>query len=142
MKRTFVLLLIGFVLTSLTVQKEIVDFDLIGKWKVVDEGDVGYFTFDENGYTYIDFENQKFGGKEFLRGEKKFSLTYRVDYSLTPITVDLIFTELDNPRELIMPCMIQVINSDKIYFARGSGNQRPKDFNGPETIIFERIKQN
>ncbi|WP_434035714.1 hypothetical protein [Formosa sp. 4Alg 33] len=116
------------------------EFKLVGEWEGTDKDEVGYFTFDKEGYAYIKFGTDLLGGKEFVKDGKKFSLTYKVDYKKSPITVDLIFTELETERQLVWPCIIDVLENDRIMFARGSNGIRPENFTDYDFIILNRIK--
>ena len=116
------------------------DFKLVGEWKGTDKNEVGYFKFDQDGYAYTKFGTDLFGGKEFVRDDKKFSLSYKVDYNKSPIAVDLIFTELETKKQLIWPCIIDVLEDDRIMFARGSNGIRPENFTDYDSIILNRIK--
>jgi len=116
-------------------------FDLIGSWKTQDFFNYAKFVFDKDGYALIDYDDNPIGGKKFERGGKFFSLEYEVDFNTEPKQLDLTFTNLNSGNKMMWRGIIEIINENKIRFARGGNNEpRPKDFNEKKSITLERMK--
>ena len=137
MKNLFTLLLI-VPLLSLTV--EIDNSKFIGKWEGEDNKEVGYITFDNEGYAAFEIQGQVFGGKEFDYEGKKGKMTYEVNTDVTPIEVDLVMTNLDNGDKKIWSCIANFIDDNTMEFAMGFNNIRPTNFEGSDAIILRRVK--
>ena len=135
----FLLIMVGF--NSSNIPNFTEDFNIIGKWKSEDETGYMSFTFDSTGYAVIETEDRVIGEKRFEQKGMEFSLNYEIDYDTVPIQMDLTFTELKSGSQMVWPCIFKIISNKKILFARGTNNgQRPKDFNGSDYTILERIK--
>ena len=137
MKNLFTFLLIVPFL-SLTV--EIDNSKFIGKWEGEDNKEVGYITFDEEGYAAFEIQGQVFGGKEFDYNGKKGKMTYVVNSDVEPIEVDLIMTNLDNGDKKQWSCIANFVDDNTMEFAMGFNNIRPTDFEGSDAIILRRVK--
>lgn len=59
--------------------QNISDFSIVGKWKGVVENKAAYFTFDKEGYAFMEVKGMKIGGKEFELQGKKGSMRYEID---------------------------------------------------------------
>ncbi|WP_400079864.1 hypothetical protein [Winogradskyella sp. R77965] len=141
MKKIFLLLIFGLTLTSCNSKNEKSEFDIIGNWKGEDQQEIGYFTFNSDGFVIIEMEDGIIGGKRFEKKGIPFSLHYKVEYKTEPKQIDLVFTNLDKGNQMTWNCIFEIINEDKIKFTRGTNNApRPIDFKSSETIILNRPK--
>ncbi len=140
MNKLILILLIGLSLTSFRFSEYNSEFNIIGKWEAKDQIGIGQLVFDANGYAKIKFGTKVLGGKKFIRDGKEFSLEYKIIYDKSPITLDLIFTEIANEKKLVWPCIIDVIDDNKIFFARGKDGNRPENFTDYDYIMLERVK--
>ena len=125
MNKLILALVIGLSLTCKGNLDKSSEFSIVGKWEWDSYSSSGNFVFYNNGFVEIESDNEKIGGKEFIRDGKKFSLKYRVDYENTPNTLDLIFKELKSENQLIIPGIIDIVENDIVLFARGSDGLRP-----------------
>ena len=116
------------------------EIEIVGKWKAEDESGYGSFTFDGEGYSFIETEGTILGGKKFERNGKEFSLEYKIDYTTNPIELDLIFTGLKDGQQLIWLFILKFNNQNEIVIARGMEGKRPDSFIESDYIILNRIE--
>jgi len=126
MNKLLFILVIGFALTCKSSSDKVSEFNIVGKWEWDSFSSSGSFVFYSNGFVEIESDNEKIGGKDFMRDGKKFSLEYKVNYDTTPNTLDLIFTELESNQQLKMPGIIDIVENDILLYARGTNGMRPK----------------
>jgi hypothetical protein len=141
MNKLILVLVIGLTLTCKENPDKNSEFSIVGKWEWDSYSSSGKFVFYDNGFVEMESENEKIGGKEFLRDGKKFSLEYKVNYEAKPNTLDLVFTELNSDNQLIMPGVIDIVENDIVLFARGSDGIRPKSIaDSDDKITLYRTK--
>ena len=135
-KSWIIVLFVGIVQISFAQDDSISNFDIVGIWKGNDGSQDGSFTFDKEGHAIIKTKEVVFGGKNFSRGDKVFSLTYGVNLQEEPYQLDFTFTELKSQRTMVWPCIFKIIDPNKIVLARGSSGKRPEDFKDYESITL------
>ncbi|WP_111683070.1 hypothetical protein [Winogradskyella tangerina] len=136
--KKFLTLLLIVPLLSMTV--EIDNSKFIGKWVGEDGKEIGYITFDSEGYATFEIQGQVFGGKEFVLDGKRGKMTYEIKDGTEPIEVDLIMTNLDNGDVRTLSCIANFIDDNTMEFAMGFSDKRPTDFGGEDAIILKRVK--
>ena len=136
--KKIVLLLLATVLMSATTKNAKPNF--IGKWTGDDNKEVGYITFDKEGYASFEMQGQVLGGKEFDINGKKGKMTYVINTKTNPIQVDFIITNLDTGEEKRMLCIAEFIDKNTMNFALNFENIRPKDFLSKNAIVLTREK--
>ncbi|UAB75608.1 hypothetical protein [Mesoflavibacter sp. SCSIO 43206] len=141
MNKLFLILVIGFTLVCQSEFNKVSEFNIVGKWEWESYSSSGNFVFYSNEIAEMESENEKIGGKDFMRNGKKFSLEYKIDYNKTPKTLDLIFTELESKKQLKMPGIIDIVEKDILLYARGKNGIRPKSIaESDDKITLYRIK--
>jgi len=140
MKKLILLFITSLILTSFSKVSE-TDFNIIGKWKGEDNSEVGYISFDKEGYAYFEFNGQKIGGKEFLIEGKKGSMRYEIEFTENFINVDLIVTVIDENKTKSLLCLVEKLNDDEMRFTIGFEGERPKGFENNDAMIFKRVKE-
>lgn len=113
---------------------------LVGQWIGADGGDVGFITFEKDGYLRLKIGQEEIGGKEFEMDGVKAKMTYEVNYKSDPIEVDFIFEALDGSTTRRMLCIAEFINKDEIKFASDFSKVRPLAFTPENSIVFKRLK--
>ncbi len=140
MKNILVTLLSFLLLTSFTDSKT----SLIGKWKGVDDGEVGFVTFDKDGYVTMEMEGGKMGGKKFDAGGVMASMTYEIDDTTDPMTIDFIIRLLDEGLEVgRLPGIYKFVNNKTLIINLNfDGPERPTRFDpeDPNQITMSRVK--
>jgi len=139
MKKIIYLFLLSLLLTSFNVNSE-AEFSIVGKWEGIDDKEVAYFIFQEDGYAFFELQGQTVGGKEFEIKGKKGSMSYEIDYSSNPMAIDFIVTIFEKNESRRLFCIAEKINNDKIKLAVGFGGERPTSFEGNDEMIFKRVK--
>ncbi len=139
MKKIMCLLLLLLTLTSFNVNSEL-EFNIVGTWQGVDDKEVGYFIFQEDGYAFFEHRGLKIGGKEFDIKGKKGSMSYEIDYASNPMKIDFIVTILEQDETRRLLCIAKKIANDKIKLAVGFTGERPTDFEDNDEMIFTRVK--
>lgn len=91
MKR-IVLFLICFIVLSFSRNKNIEEYNFIGKWKGIDDkGEIGYIIFEKDGTASMkNGDNTMVGGKDYYIEGKKATITYIIDITAKPISIDFI----------------------------------------------------
>ncbi|CAM1339693.1 hypothetical protein [Tenacibaculum aestuarii] len=139
MKKIIVLLIITFTLTSFDKNFK-TDFSIVGKWKGEDKKEVGYIVFKENGYAYFKSQGQTLGGKKFVIDGEKATMSYEVDYTKTPIEIDLVVRTKKSGEISRLLCIAEKIKENAIKLQFGFNGKRPTEFNDKDGIIFQRVK--
>ena len=116
------------------------DNNFLGKWIGEDSADIGYLTFDKEGYAFFEIQGQILGGKEFEMNGKKGKMTYQINNEFSPIQVDFIVTILENGESRKLLCIANFIDDDTMEFAIDFENKRPLEFDAENSIIFKRDK--
>lgn len=137
MKRLLILLLI-IPLFSLSVKKHNENF--IGRWIGKDEQQIGFLSFDSEGYAYFEIQGLIMGGKEFVLNGKKGRMTYEINSESNPVEVDLIVTMLEKGEQHKLLCIANFIDNDTMEFAMNFEGKRPSEFNSENTILLKREK--
>ena len=108
MKKLFILLL-AVPLLSFNIQTDNSKF--IGKWAGEDGQEIGYLSFDAEGYAYFEIQGQIMGGKEFVQDGQKGSMTYEINSETNPIQVDLIVMIFESKERKKLLCIANFIDS-------------------------------
>ena len=140
--KKLVLLFIAIVsLSSFTADKTATtDIDIVGKWVGEENGDVGYFLFDKEGYATLEAQGQVLGGKEFMMRGQKCSMTYTVNYDATPMEIDFTVTLLETKDERKMLFIAEAIDNDTLKLASSFNDVRPTEFTETNSIMLTRLK--
>lgn len=140
MKNLALLVLLGLLLTSFTGNKT----SLIGKWKGIDEGEIGFITFDKEGFVTIEMNGESTGGKKFDAGGVMASMTYEVNESNDPMEIDFIISLLSDKTELgRLPGIYKFVNNKTLLINMNfDGVERPTIFDpeDPNQIALSRVK--
>ncbi len=141
--KKLVLLFISFLsLTAFTTDKTTdTALDIVGKWVGEENGDVGYFLFDKEGYATLEAQGQVLGGKEFMMRGQKCAMTYTVNYESTPMEIDFTVTMLETKDERKMLFIAEAIDDNTLKLASSFNDVRPTEFNTANSIILTRVKQ-
>lgn len=83
------LVLVAFISTSASSQT------LVGKWKGDDGKEVGFMTFDAEGYVSFTVEGEAVGGKDYQAEGIIFDMFYETDESVKPQTIDFVIRMKD-----------------------------------------------
>ena len=141
MNKLILTLIICFSSISINNCDNKTEFSIVGKWEWDAYSSSGSFIFRENGEVIIESEGEVLGGNEFIRKDREFNLEYKVDYEKTPMTLDLIFTDLKTKNQLIKPGIMDIVDNNIIIIAIGSKGIRPKEISEfDDRIVLERIK--
>ncbi len=92
MKKYILLLLIPF----FSFTSKHANFDIIGKWKGEDKGEIGYLIFDKDGYLTMEVNGEKMGGKSFILRGKKAKAIYNYKATKQPIEIDIIISDMED----------------------------------------------
>lgn len=91
------LILLFLTIPLLSFQPKVESFQIVGKWTGEDKsGDIGIFTFYDDGNASIEYDGVIVAGKEFDFNGKKAKLTYQFNDKKNPIELDFIFTILED----------------------------------------------
>ena len=137
MKRIFILLI---VLPFLSFNSDFNSINLIGKWTGEDKGEIGFITFDKEGYSTFEIEGQIIGGKEFVMNGKKGKMTYEINSDKKPIEIDLIITKLESNEQKKILCIAEFEDENNMIFAMTFGSERPTEFNEGNSIALKRTE--
>ena len=137
MKKLLLLFIATLTLTSFNKYSNS-EFSIIGKWEGQDENESGYIIFQKDGYAYFDFQGQVMGGKEFVIRGQKASMTYEVDYSKTPMTIDIIVKKIETGEINKLLCIAEKIDKNQIKLQMDFTGVRPTQFNENDSLIFNR----
>lgn len=135
------LLLVLFVLPLMSFHSIDTEISIIGKWKGEDKGDIGFVSFDDEGYVIFETGGQTMGGKEFIMSGTKAKMTYKLNRETKPMELDLIITMLESNESRSMYGIVEFENEDKMHLAVGfGGTTRPTEFDDINSIYFFREK--
>jgi hypothetical protein len=141
MNKLILTLIICFSSISINNCDNKTEFSIVGKWEWDAYSSSGSFIFRENGEVVIESEGEVLGGNEFVRKDREINLEYKVNYDKTPMTLDLIFTDLKTKNQLIKPGIMDIIDNNIIIIAIGSKGIRPTEISKfDDRIVLERIK--
>ncbi len=136
MKKIILLLFLSLGFTSFNTVD--VKSELIGEWTGDEKGDIGKIVFQKNGYAFFEHQNQIFGGESFIMDGKKGSMKYIVDDKKTPFNIDLVVSLEGTKTERKLLCIGKFIAKNKMQFAIGFEGERPQEFNGENSLIFNK----
>uniref|UniRef100_UPI004048038F hypothetical protein n=2 Tax=Roseivirga sp. TaxID=1964215 RepID=UPI004048038F len=134
--KTLLILLFAIPIISLSVEKDNSKF--IGKWIGEDQNDIGYMSFDSEGYVYLEMEGEIIGGEEFVINGEKGKMTYEINSETNPIEVDFIVTVLKSGEQKRLLCIADFIDDNTMKFAINFDENRPTQFDSENSIIFKR----
>ena len=135
MKHLLTLFIIPLFVFTSNPKKE----DFLGKWNGDDKSEIGYITFDNEGYATFEIQGQIIGGKEFTMNGKKGKMSYSINFNTTPIEVDFIVTKLASKESKKILGIAEFLDNDTMRFAMDFNAKRPTEF-GDHTILLERVK--
>ena len=135
MKYVFTFLIIPLFLLNRTSQKE----DFIGKWIGEDQGEIGFISFDTEGYAAFEIEGQLMGGKEFYMNGQKGKMTYTINTKTSPIEVDFILTKVITSESKKILGIAEFLDKDTMNFNMSFDATRPSEF-GENAITLKRVK--
>lgn len=135
MKYVFTFLIIPLFLLNSTSQKE----DFIGKWIGEDQGEIGFISFDTEGYAAFEIEGQLMGGKEFYMNGQKGKMTYTINTKTSPIEVDFILTKVITSESKKILGIAEFLDKDTMNFNMSFDATRPSEF-GENAITLKRVK--
>lgn len=135
MKYVFTFLIIPLFLLNSTSQKE----DFIGKWIGEDQGEIGFISFDTEGYAAFEIEGQLMGGKEFYMNGQKGKMTYTINTKTSPIEVDFILTKVITGESKNILGIAEFLDKDTMNFNMSFDATRPSEF-GENAITLKRVK--
>lgn len=135
MKYVFTFLIIPLFLLNSTSQKE----DFIGKWIGEDQGEIGFISFDTEGYAAFEIEGQLMGGKEFYMNGQKGKMTYTINTKTSPIEVDFILTKVITGESKKILGIAEFLDKDTMNFNMSFDATRPSEF-GENAITLKRVK--
>lgn len=114
--------------------------DFIGKWSGQDKGDIGFITFVEDGFAFIEIGGQVMGGEKFTTKGEEASLTYHINTEENPITVDFVLTNLVSKKERRLYCIAKYLGPNSMLFAMNFVDLRPEDFTDKNSIILTKVE--
>jgi hypothetical protein len=139
MRKIILLLLATLILTSFN-KYHTSEFSIVGKWKGEVGKDIGYITFQNDGYAFFEYQGQIIGGKEYVVNGIKGTMTYEVNYSKTPMDIDLIVKKIESGEINKLFCIAEKIDKNVIKFQMDFNGNRPMEFNDNDAIIFQRVE--
>ena len=136
MKKLMMLFLLAPMFAFNTLQTK---NDFIGKWAGEEKDNIGFITFDNEGYAAFEIQGQVMGGKEFEINGEKGMMVYTINMKADPIELDLTMTKLTSGEVKTMLCIAKFDDKNTMQFAMGLENVRPVDFNGDTAILLKRV---
>lgn len=136
MKR-ILLFLICFAVLSFSQNNE--EYNFIGKWEGTDNGKTGCLIFEKDGTASIKTGDETFGGKDYYIDGKKATITYVIDITAKPISIDFTMNlgGYEIPGKLSFIAEIIDDNSLKVETVKENS---PRKFSENSTIL-RRIKE-
>ncbi|MCB0441201.1 MAG: hypothetical protein H6583_09245 [Alteromonas sp.] len=114
----------------------------LGKWEGEDNKQIGYLTFEPDGFLFIEVDGDVMGGQEFDLDGKRLQLTFEVNDKKDPIELDLVMTNLEDPDDQkLLLCIVRFIDEDHFELDPSFDGQRHTEFNPVTTILFTRVKE-
>ncbi|TJY33939.1 hypothetical protein [Pontimicrobium aquaticum] len=136
MKKLILLLLI-IPLTSFNYNQAT---DFVGRWTGEDKNEIGFITFDKEGYASFEFEGKIFGGKEFVINGEKGKMVYVINKKVTPIQVDFVVKKLETGEERKILCIAKFEDENNMQFAMTFDSVCPTEFNSENSITLKRVE--
>lgn len=135
MRKFMMLLFLTFSL-SLTAQNE----KIIGSWSGESKGESGTIIFDADGFITFIIDGSPMGGKEFDIEGQKGSMSYVVDYSVSPYPVEISIKIQDIDAGKIYG-YIDILDEDTMKMATGTMNQKITGITEENSIVLTRDKE-
>ena len=113
----------------------------LGKWEGVDKNKIGYISFDSEGYAAFEIDGQIVGGEKFEMQGMQFQMKYKIDYSITPVSLDIIMYSYHEKQELNrMKGILEFCEDGSMKMALDfSGVTRPVNFD-ENSLILTKVK--
>jgi hypothetical protein len=137
MKNIILLALVVLSLTSFNT-KDSASFNIVGRWKGIDNKEIGYVVFQADGYAYFEMNGKKMGGKSFTENGKKASMKYKFDDSDRLMKIDIIVQIVGEKTSQSLLGIGEKIDDNSFKMQMSYDNVRPKAFDKKETIVFKR----
>ncbi|WP_264549982.1 hypothetical protein [Flavobacterium sp. N2820] len=137
MKNIILLALVVLSLTSFNT-KDSASFNIVGRWKGIDNKEIGYVVFQADGYAYFEMNGKKMGGKSFTENGKKASMKYKFDDSERLMKIDIIVQIVGEKTSNSLLGIGEKIDDNSFKMQMSYDNVRPKAFDKKETIVFKR----
>lgn len=137
MKNIILLALVVLSLTSFNT-KDSASFNIVGRWKGIDNKEIGYVVFQADGYAYFEMNGKKMGGKSFTENGKKASMKYKFDDSERLMKIDIIVQIVGEKTSYSLLGIGEKIDDNSFKMQLSYDNVRPKAFDKKETIVFKR----
>ena len=137
MKNIILLVLVVLSLTSFNT-KDSASFNIVGRWKGIDNKEIGYVVFQADGYAYFEMNGKKMGGKSFTENGKKASMKYKFDDSERLMKIDIIVQIVGEKTSYSLLGIGEKIDDNSFKMQLSYDNVRPKAFDKKETIVFKR----
>ena len=137
MKYIFVILLL---IPFFSIAQKMEQTDFIGKWSGEDNGEIGFITFAEDGFAFIEIGGQLMGGEQFTIKGEKASLSYQINTEVEPITVDFILKNLVTNEERTLYCIAKYLEPNSMQFAINFVDLRPEDFTDRNSIVLTKVE--
>ena len=136
------IILLAFVVLSLTSfnTKDSASFNIVGRWKGIDNKEIGYVVFQADGYAYFEENGKKMGGKNFVQNGKKANMTYKFEQTGKMMKIDIIVKIVGEKMSHSLLGIAEKIDANTFKMQLGYDNVRPKTFDKNETIVFTRVK--
>lgn len=134
------LLLVLFILPFLSNCSDTTTTAFIGKWVGNAQGQIGFLSFDTEGFAAFEINGQLMGGKEFMMKGEKHQITYEIDQTKDPIEVDLILINIASQEQKKLPCIASFKEADLLVFAMAFEGDRPTQFTNENSIQLKRIE--
>ncbi len=151
---TFLLLiLIGLGITAKA------QYNIVGKWQLVEDADSGLFIFDAEGYMSMVENGEISGGKSYEFNDEydactQYFLTPTKDASVFKFDMYVRILDEDSTVAFMGPGLVKFVNSNTLLMAMDFDHEeegdipaakkealRPKDFNNKENVAtLKRIK--
>jgi len=111
---------------------------LVGRWMGNGKNEVAYIQFDGDGFASFQIDGDIVGGKEFMLEGVKFSMSYTVTDSTTPLEVDLLLKNEATKEERTMRMIAKFYGKDSLQLGSNFNEIRPTEFTVDNAIMLER----
>lgn len=114
----------------------------IGLWKGIDKSEVGYLSLEKEGFAYFVIGNDTLGGSDFMQGGHRASMTYEIDYSTSPNSIDFVVYSKELNNEVgRLPGIFEFIDRRKVRLSLNfTDDKRPDNFNeGDDMIVLKKV---
>jgi hypothetical protein len=118
---------------------------LVGKWKGVDNGEVGVINFDKEGYVSFTIGGELIGGKNYQAEGLTFDMFYEKDDTVTPHMIDFIIKMDDGITEVARMEGIYALVDKKtlVINMKFDGSERPTSLDDAsvDQITLKKMKK-